>query len=191
MFLRNIIFFLLIIFITVRCKKENENSLPTNTEIGANTLIFRVNGGDIINSQVGYLPSMPRIKVFYNHKDTYSNHDFLFKLSGGKVFLDINKYIYIDIESLTTVGIYTLSEGNYCANYHDYSKPNDLSFYTDKEHTGTLEIHKLDTVNHIIAGRFKFDALQYILYDVHTEEHVFVEGQFDVKYKPNNEAYYY
>ena len=68
--------FLTLIILSISCEKEELiEPLPPNTEIGANTFIFRVNGGEIIESEVGYIPAMPRLHVFFNHVDTiYGNY---------------------------------------------------------------------------------------------------------------------
>ena len=50
---------------------------------------------------------------------------------------------------------------------------------------------KLDTINYIISGRFKFEAQRYTSFNEKTEEYVTIDGQFDVKYKPNEGINYY
>ena len=190
---------ILLIALTCACETDdnenienNENNiepLPPNTEVGANTFIFRVDGGEIIESEVGYIPASPRIRVFYNHVDTVLHNDYRFAISGRKELLGINKSVSIIIKTMPKAGKYTLSESNNYAKYRDY-KPDDLSYYTDQNNTGELNIIKLDTSNHIISGNFKFDAKRHFNGD-ELEEYVTVEGQFDVRYKPNIGVSYY
>ena len=175
---------ILLIALTCTCEKEEtENPLPTNTEIGANTFIFRVNGGEIIESEVGYLPISPRIRVFYNHVDTILNRDFHFEIRGCKIILEHNKTAAIVIKTMPVSGKYILSENDNYSFYFDH-EPDVLSYYTDNNHKGELDVTKLDTVNHIISGKFKFDAKRHFNGE-ELEEYVTVEGQFDIRYKPN------
>lgn len=81
-----------------------------------------------------------------------------------------------------------MGESNY-AFYRD-DKPIERHYYTDSDNTGVLNINKLDTVNHIIAGKFKFRATRW-LHNQESNEVITVDGQFDVKYKPNNMVNYY
>ena len=172
--------------------ENNENNikpLPPNTEIGANTFIFRVNGGEIIESEVGYLPINPRIGLIYNHVDTILHNDYRFAISGRKQLLGIKKSVSIIIKTMPKAGKYVLAKEN---NYADYGNYDAESFYywTDNDNTGMLNITKLDTSNHIISGNFKFDAKRHYNGE-ELEEFVTVDGQFDVKYIPNEGVNYY
>jgi hypothetical protein len=187
--LKHIFILIMLIF---SCKREiDKNPLPPNTEIGANTFIFRVNKGEIIYPQVGFLPSGPAIEIFYNHIDPILHNDFHFEIEGRKEYLGINKYVYLRIKKMPSKGNYTLSIDNNDASFADNSNPNNLYFQTDIKNLGILEISKLDTVNHIIVGKFKFEALRYIQFGVTTDEKVIVDGQFDLKYIPNKSTRYY
>ncbi len=191
-FKNNIIltFLLFIVLFICSCKKEETiNTLPPNTEIGANTFIFRINGGEIIESEVGYLPISPRIRVFYNHIDTFLNRDYHFEIRGCKIILEHNKKVAVVIKTMPVTGKYILSESDNYAFYFD-SEPDELSYYTDEKYTGELNITKLDTSNHIISGKFKFDAQRHYNGE-ELEEYVTVDGQFDVKYEPNIGISYY
>lgn len=187
---------LLVLFCAYSCNKNDEpdNQFPPNTEVGANTFMFRVNEGEIINSQVGYLSAKPRIHVFYNHIDTFLNNNFLFQIDGHKVLLEDNINVGININYMPKTGIYALSEyapagkSNYA--YYDNLSPTELHYCTDAGNSGELNITKLDTVNHIISGNFHFMASQWCL-SGNCNGVVTVEGQFDVKYKPNEGVNYY
>jgi len=189
------LFFILSIVITA-CKKEEkpiENPFQPNTEIGANTFMFKVNGGEVISSQVGYLATSPRISVYYSHIEPIYG-SYFFGLEGTKIYLEENKYIGINILSMPSIGKYKLSEyvtsgkGNYAYFYN--LKPIELYYYTDVNNTGELNITKLDTTNHIISGTFTFKARQWCL-SGNCNGVVAIDGQFDVTYKPNNRANYY
>ena len=189
---------ILLIALTCTCEKDDENNidpLPPNTEIGANTFIFRVNGGEIIESEVGYIPANPRLRVSYNHVDTFRHNDYLFHITGNKILLEHHKSVCLQVNYMPEVGKYKLSEylplgkGNY-ASYTNYEQ-DYMEFYTNSDNIGELNITKLDTFKHIISGRFKFQAQRYIQYNVTKEEYVTVDGQFDVKYKPNIGVNYY
>lgn len=178
----------------IGCKKENpESAFPPNTENGANTFLFRINRGKVINSQVGYLPTKPRIYIFYNHKDPIYG-DYLFTITAGKLYLEENKFVTIHLHYLPKCGTYKLAQyistkNDDYAYFDDFSSV-DLSYYTDVSNTGNLNITKLDTINHIISGDFTFKARQWCL-DDNCNEIITVDGQFDVKYKPGESVNYY
>lgn len=184
----------LLLALSYTCKKDNDGeSLPPYTEVGANTFTFRVNG-KVYEAEVGYLPVYPRIHIFYNHIDPYFHNDFRFEIEGNKIYLEDNKNVGITISKMPKIGIYKLSDygapgtGSYAYYWDD--KPIELSYYTDNNHTGELIITRLDTVNHIISGRFNFKAKRYC-FDRECTEIVSLDGQFDVRYKPNEGVNYY
>jgi len=191
-----LLFFTIVLFIITSCKKEKpDKPLPPNTEIGANTFIFRVNGGEIIESEVvAFFPTSPRIHVFYNHLDTFQYHDYRFGISGNKEIMDEDKSIYIQVEKMPNAGKYILSEyaplGKSSYAYYKNYESETLSFFTNINNTGKVIITKLDTVNKIISGNFKFKAQRH-LYNEELEEYVTIDGQFDVRYKPNEGVNYY
>lgn len=165
-------------------KKEIIEPLPPNTETGQNTFIFRVNGGEIITSKVEYLSTSPRIHIYYSHiEPTYGSY--FFGVDGGVLYLEEHKFVSIVVKSMTSIGKYLLSTENSSASYSDV-KPVQLYYNTDANNTGELDITKLDTTNHIISGSFKFNAKNSKNDDIVT-----IDGQFDVKYKPNEGVNYY
>lgn len=169
-------------FILFSCKKEGiTNPLPPNTETGQNTFIFRINGGEIINSKVGYLSTSPRIHVFYNHDDPYFNGEHHFEIDGGRLFLEDNKFVSLAIKDMVSKGVYNLSNYGNSVTYKDKN-----TLYLNANNTGELDITKLDTINYIISGTFKFDAK-----NSENDNIITVDGQFDVKYKPNEGVNYY
>lgn len=170
------------------CKKEDPGDpFPPHIEVGANTFYFRVNG-TLFETEVRFLSSFPRIHVFYNHIDTFYNNHYKFEIEGNKVILEHNKNICIVVKTMPAQDVYKLSdkEQDAAVGYAYYwdTKPIEKYYYTDTDYTGELNITKLDTVNHIIAGKFKFRAKRW-LHNQESNEVVTVDGQFDVKYKPN------
>lgn len=143
------------------CNKETEiiSPFPPNTETGANTFMFRVNGGEIINSQVGYLASKPRIHMYYSHiEPVYGSY--YFGITSGKLYLADNKFVSIIIKEMPSIGRYTISSENNVASYEDVN-PVELYYNTDSNNTGELNITKLNTINHTISGTFAFKARQW------------------------------
>jgi len=178
----------IIVFLTTACNKDEKekNPFPPNTETGANIFMFRVNGGEVINSKVGYLSSKPRISVYYSHiEPVYGSY--FFNILSSRTYLEENKTIEIVVKEMPKVGKYIL----YGENSAFYEDLNPATFYyTNENNRGELNITKLDTINYIISGTFKFQAEQWCLSgDCSTI--ITVEGQFDVKYKPNNRVNYY
>lgn len=185
---------LLLLVLLTACKKEDTGDpFPPHTEVGENTFYFRVNG-TLYESEVGHISSFPRIRVFYNHIDTFLNNHYRFEIRGNKVILEHNKGVGIIVNSMPNKGVYSLSDrelygtGSY-AFYSDV-KPVEKYFYTNNDYTGELNITKLDTVNHIISGKFRFRAKGW-LHNQESNQVVTVDGQFDVKYKPNIGVSYY
>lgn len=176
------------------CKKGDEKDpFRPNTEIGANTFTFRVNG-KIYDAKVGYLPSFPKISVAYNYIDNFLDNDYLFSIEGNRVYLEDNKQIRINVHYVPKEGRYKLSEFIWMGkgDYATYTDDNPGSFYyiTDKENTGEIMISKLDTVNRIIAGKFSFVAKRSCPNRT-CNETIVIDGQFDVKFRPNISTNYY
>jgi len=187
-----IILAVLLFVYAISCKKiDNQDSLPTNTEVGANTFSFRVQGKEY-ESHVSW--SFPRISVAYNHIDTFFHNNYLFEIEGNRVYAEDNKHVIIGIHFMPKVGVYKLSKyewlgkGDY-ATYED-DNPSSLYYGTDSIHTGELTITKLDTINFIISGRFNFKAIESCVYRI-CNSVITIDGQFDVTYKPNNNINYY
>jgi len=185
---------LLLLVLLSACKKEDlGDPFPPHTEVGVNTFYFRVNG-TLYEAMVGYLPTSPRIGVYYSHIDTIFLKDYHFSISAARILGEDNKELNITIRTMPVAGSYNLGvqlpmgESNY-AYYWDV-KPIEKYYFTDSDNTGVLNITKLDTVNHIIAGKFKFRAKRW-LHNQESNEVVTVDGQFDVKYKPNTKVNYY
>jgi len=182
--------FLLLLVTFYQCEKDEQVSkFPQNTEVGANTFCFRVNGGEIINSEVGYIPSNPRIHIFYNHNDPYFNGKHRFELMGGKNIFEINKYVTFFVTDMPSKGEYQLTEFDNEASYENVN-PNELYYKTDTNNNGVLNITKLDTTSHIISGKFKFKAKRWCL-SGNCNEVINIEGQFDIEYIPNRGINYY
>ena len=81
-----------------------------------------------------------------------------------------------------------LGKGSY-ASYH-ISEQDSRFYITNSENIGELIITKLDTINHIIAGKFYFYA-QRSVQNIEQDDFTTIDGQFDVKYKPNEGVNYY
>jgi len=174
------------------CSKNNgADPLPAYTEIGANSFAFRVN-------RVAYEPNIswafPRISVFYNYTDTLFHKNYLFEIEANRVSQQENKHIIILIHYMPKAVTYKL--GNYdgsgtVGNYAIYADDQFSAYYgTDSIHAGELTITKLDTVSRVISGKFQFKAVQSCWNRV-CNSVINVDGQFDVKYKPNSNIDYY
>ncbi len=164
---------------------SDQSRLPLETQTGANTF------GCVINGKV-FLP-FAKSKLL-NYQDplwcTYSsninNGNYTFGLSA---FNDSDDYSEPSVMIQTTSLVlkqgqaYTLSDskaGNIYAEYELFSNHNFYEYYTSNQVTGQLYISKLDTINHIIAGTFSFNAVN--IRGGADTVHVTL-GRFDMKYK--------
>lgn len=73
--------------------------------------------------------------------------------SGCEVSYFLNFFIHAK-----QAGIYKLSISNYAQTGIDGICLNLTEWQTDSLHTGTLNLTKFDTVNHIVSGNFNFIA---------------------------------
>ncbi|MEM9981612.1 MAG: DUF6252 family protein, partial [Bacteroidota bacterium] len=161
-----------------------EETLPDATQTGRNTL------GCLVDGEV-WLPisrSLTLAPLIVN----YLNHSF--SITARKKVNDVNQTIVMAVEDeVNSIGTYELLDESQYGFFTDLN--NDCTYYTSSTHKGTLEITKLDTVNHIIAGRFEFTFQESECPVDETEEGCPVppeergcptvrvtQGRFDLKY---------
>lgn len=97
---------------------------------------------------------------YYLSKGTRFSRDTLYIL-GTDTTQQVNGYAYIGLTvNAKNTGTYLLSAFpmNYAYTSWHVSSLNAFSYQTDSVRTGSINIKKLDTVNHIAIGTFNFTA---------------------------------
>jgi len=175
--LRNLLLLVLIptLFSTQCRKNKTEEQLPPETQIGAGTLGFKIDGV-IYKSNYPY-PNAFATYIYMNFPYP-SSSGYFFNVGGER----LNKW-YIDIltDSLQIFEGQTYllnnnmsSKGKAFAAYSSIGK----TYYTKPYLNGQFSITKLDAINKIISGIFWFDAI-----DTLSNTTVQIrEGRFDLHY---------
>ncbi len=153
------------------CKDENEETLPPETQTGANTFGCLVNGAVWRNEGLAPFPGS-------NLNVSVSRSQFV--IGASKITNNIDQILFIKIYSPISVGKYDLN--NASAGFNDVG--DNCYYQTDSMSSmGTLEITKFDTVNYIVSGIFNFKAIKLTASTGNCDSTINVtEGRFDIKY---------
>ena len=163
----------------ISCKKD-VSELPPATQSGANTFGCKIDGNFWVPAGFGVVPTAPKLEA---------------RIAGTDLFLNARNFsssptesefeIFVRGLTETGTGNYTLSGGGF---YPDYN--NSFAYYvhrkftpdnewvTTSPYTGTVNITKIDSINHFVSGTFQFQAIN--LYNAPQPISV-TEGRFDVK----------
>jgi len=155
---------------------KDEENLPQETQVGANTLGCLINGKIWLPKGLVTFPS-PNLQAQVSQ--TY------FYISALKEGGD---FITIEINESPKIGVFNLNDSNHTA-YMGNSGTN-CYYKTDSESLNNyIEITKFDTVNYIISGRFEFTAFKFQIEGLDSSSECdsikkITEGRFDIKYIP-------
>lgn len=177
------IFFVLLssMSLLLSCKKDIEG-LPEPTNTGANTFGAKLDGSFWVPQKFGVAPSAPILEARYS--------------GNNSVFINARNFASSPTETEFEICLRNVIEtgpGTIVLNQHTNKYPQESASYgyfikrklmpigqwiTGPQHTGSVTITRLDTVNNIIAGTFQFTAGS-----INTTEDpiVVTEGRFDVK----------
>ena len=163
-----LILFTVLLFAANQCQKEDLTKLPPETQTGANTFGCYVDGELFIKAKDVFLSPTPRsLSASYDKK----NKDFYIRAySAGKVdFISMRlNEAEVNIPKPISETSVTKNVTKECWNFSG-------------EEVGEIIITKLDTINNIASGRFRFQA-QALCIDFVGDSIVFVtDGRFDVK----------
>jgi hypothetical protein len=177
--MKNGILFLLSLFILASCKKDVDE-LPPATQTGANTFGAKLDGSLWIPRDFGIAPTAPILEARYagDHSIFINARDF----SSSPTETEFEIYL----KNITGPGLVQLNQltdkyPNHTASYGLYSKRKFMplnDWITGPQHTGTVNVTRLDTLNHIISGTFEFSAKST---DNTADPITVTEGRFDVK----------
>ncbi len=161
------------------CKDENEETLPPETQTGANTFGCLVNGKVWLNG--GYAP-FPSSNLYAS---VYPNE---FVIGALKSNDNMYQSIFIDVKAPISIGKFNLNSENHQAKFADGIT--NCYYQTDSiSSKGTLEITKFDSINKIVSGQFSFIAFKYkpttiaVIGNCDSTINI-TEGRFDIKYIP-------
>lgn len=165
------------LFLLAACKKE-VSELPPATQTAAGTFGAKVNGTFWVPKGFGPFPANDILEARLAGPTEILINARNFASSPNETEFEIL------IAGVTGPGTYqlnnTVPRGG-SLSYGYYVKRNltpQNEWITSSTSTGTVEITKLDLVNHIVSGTFQFNALN--LYNT-PEPLVITEGRFDLK----------
>ncbi len=170
-----VLFHLLALGSLFACQNEPAATLPEATQVGRNTL------GCLVNGEV-WLPkgSIDRsaIRAGYGDGTFFIETD---RISEPLPSKNLRSYFsFVIEEDVYEEKTYFFEKKNYLDRKVVYVDYLQNCFYVDSTHIGKVTITKLDTINHIIAGRFEFT-----LPGKDGCETIFItDGRFDITYRP-------
>jgi hypothetical protein len=168
--MKNIILLLIVVnFSFLSCCKKDHNSTPTSTpeQLPPETQEGKNTFGCLIDGEI-FLPafSFPGSSLIKNYEDA--------ELWLGAINSSNKQTVRIEFYNIKSIGQYIInndSSNNAVCNI------NSKDFYCDSLHTGVLNLTRFDSLNHIVAGTFYFDAINSSGEVVHV-----TSGRFDLKY---------
>ena len=179
--MKNLLFFLLLLFLT-ECKKNELDALPPLTEEGRNTF------GCLINGKA-YVPE---------GGDAFSHIKAVDGGYQGITWNAVKNCVWIETTNQDGSGMdiwlrNVEYKGDYALNFDTGVRPiviiphNYGYYYRSKEdyitttqYTGKVNITRADTVNNIVSGTFEYTG-----YDPATKKTISVrDGRFDIKFRP-------
>ncbi len=181
---RQFVFLIILLFTAVQCSKSNGDSLPQETQTGANTFGCLVNG-KVFLPKDGRAPAFGHGVLECNFPENYQGPSgFSFHLQASDLSIQDNVTgLYINCDSVTfTEGqTYTLSNavrGNASAAYlHLGTGTGLLEYPSPAGASGQLQITKFDQTKHIVAGTFWFNGISNNGVTLKI-----TEGRFDMTY---------
>jgi len=153
------------LLLIVSCQKEK---LPKLTEEGKNTFGCKVNGKNWVPHGVGgFGGTDPVAGGFIRNVNTIN----IIAYNG-------RESIEFYLENVFSLGEYPLSDSNYALYYIRGSNTSipDISYITDSQHTGKVNIVNYDTTNKIVSGTFEFIGVNKEGKTVRISD-----GRFDIK----------
>ena len=142
--MKNLLFFIAIIALSVACKKSSSIVTPIVTPLPNNYISVVINGDTIKGTAIGagrfYLDIPGSSRLFFN------NSTWFYTGSQGVISGSYD----------LSTGYYN-SLGNFVQSYASYASPTD-TFFTDATHTGYLDI---TNTGNVITGTFSFIAVDH------------------------------
>ena len=166
--------FLLLFSLATSCKKEG---LTKETQNGANTFSFLIDG-ELFKPAKSDDLLFNSDPVLFGGLSVFDDYT-IARVSAANRANYPSKYITIQIENLTGLGEYLLSDGSNSITYTIYGATADeYSSYNTKK--GKIVITKDDRANFILSGTFEFEGEDS---DNPGKIVKVTSGRFDVNYK--------
>jgi hypothetical protein len=177
--MKNILLFALLAFSLAGCKKDIDE-LPEPTQTGSNTFGAKVDGEFWVPQGFGIMPTAPLLEARYSANNAIVINARNFASSPTESEFELY------LQNVTGPGTILLNQNtsNYpsqSASYGYYVKRRLRPLYeyiTSAQHTGRVEITKLDKDANIISGTFEFRGADKT---DPTQTITITEGRFDVK----------
>lgn len=189
------IFLIIIILIsTISCLKDDDGTdepLPSISFEGKNTFGCIIDGETFLPRKEtgGIFNNSDIIVAKYYYETYYTDEGYRLHISAHNELTKKNVIIelYHGTEALEEGITYDFQPqnpnvivGRYSTLNNHPNNPNYSADYTTTENSGKLTIMKLDTINNIISGTFRFDALDYF-----GNSSKIKNGRFDLIYELN------
>lgn len=158
---------IILVLALASCKKDKDDGLTKETQIGANTFSCKINGTNFFPAQNLFSPK-PIFATYNDGKYPY------FMVSGRNFSKDIKVEIEMKIYGVLTVGTYQLNDENIATLGYRYID-NDV-YTTTKNNTGEITFTRVDHQAKIYSGRFSFSGIN----PAGNVNHI-TRGRFDVK----------
>lgn len=177
--MKNVLLLALLALSLAGCKKDVDE-LPEPTQTGANTFGARVDGEFWVPQGFGIVPTAPLIEARYSGNNSVVINARNFASSPNETEFEL--YLL----NVTGTGTVLLNQNtsnypNQSASYGYYVKRKIrplFEYITSAQHTGRVEITRLDKDANIISGTFEFRSAD----KTDPSQTVTVtEGRFDVK----------
>lgn len=189
----DLLFLASIVLFTISCKDESKSVTPTNivfemppyTDTGADVLAYKANGTTYRSYDYSGITDGLTCMLFFDLSRPEKEH--VLYIEGKTIEKNTFHSIRITIQNANDTGRYFLKEKtplNENQGLFRYGKSETVyyNYITTNEFTGYIDIKKIDTVNKIIAGRFKFKS-QFNDWGVPSiDTFNITEGQFDLIY---------
>ncbi|MGZ5285858.1 MAG: hypothetical protein ACXWB9_01680 [Flavisolibacter sp.] len=177
--MKNSILLMALAVLFTACKKDVE-SLPAATQTGANTFGAKLDGDFWIPQKFGVAPTAALLEARYTGTNGIFINARNFSTSPTETEFEIH------LKNITGTGVFQLNQqtNKYpqeSASYGYFIKRKFMplnEWITGPQHTGTVNVTRFDTQNHIISGTFSFTAGSM---DNTASPISVTEGRFDVK----------
>ena len=169
--------FVLILSSCTSCNEPDPTVLPAETQSGKNTFGCYVNNELFVGGFASFMAPNP-FNASYSKKINYLAIEVSGVLNNN---FNNDPHIFMDVFSVKADSLLIL-------NSVVYTNLNNLYPYYETKNSGEIHITKLDTINKIVSGNFRFTAksADYKHKPVDNDSIVVTNGRFDLKLTINN-----
>jgi hypothetical protein len=183
-FIKNLLIGIALIISISACDNEPEFNLPAATQDGRNTLGLKANGKVWVNygEICDFLSCVDNYVEGRLHKNTNGTHTLIIRAEYNYKFKDKKRYISqtfsFSANNVSKPGTYTLIPTQNDQSYLIVNWSQNDFYHLVKNSKVTLQVTRLDTVNHIVSGQFE-GVLDH--YSDASKTMTLTDGRFDTK----------